>query len=913
MADQRPSLPPEETVNVFTPMGQPENIPVSQLEQATKLGFKVASPEDVLNYKTKEAYGNGFGNVAAATGLGAARGLSFGLSDQFLTKTGMMAPQELKAYKDHQEAASTIGEGLGVLGGAFLAPEAEGVSAAGDALRAAQATGDAAKIAEAGRAASIAKNTLVAGDAINPVSAVSKIGGKIADAALPGLQGAAKILPGALPQAAAKIGAAALGMAGEGALYGAGGSLTEEAMGDPNLNAQKVMSNIGLGALFGGVLGGAFKGLELGVPAAAEAASASLQKAKDAIFKTAEGEVGPLGQIYAKASSFVSGKAEEDIMQALKDRQLGMVSPKENHEMATKLSETLKQHDVDVDKLLRETNKIGRPQEISTLLEGADAGLAHQKYSYLVGQVSELAQKMRADPELYPAFYARKLEDLHAKYAGKLGPESNAAEAFKGLDDLKKRIDLDIKFGREIPAADKEAQTAIMGLRTEVKKGLEDEITWGRAGARQTAFNDAQNAYLNLTGRKGIFRKSFMQPEITRSGAQVYRVSPSKIRTFLGQLGSLTGDEKAQALQRYFEASENLVRESKSTFEASGSAPAQLSKATESFGTVKGAAADAAKQAEHIKRMNRLGAGGHNSYLGESAAIGLGVSNPALGAAIEGFTMLRNPGIAVERLTKLEGMIAKTTKLVNQGAAAAFKGATAGARKVGGLIDQGAVEDWQKSQAQHARLAAQIDHLANDPERMHAMLDTSTRDLHGAAPNTAASLQMGTVRAVSFLASKTPKGPPAMPLSEPYQPSDAEISKFAKYAKAVDHPTEALSQIRYGNLAPETVEALKAVHPDLYAAMSSALMTELVAHKAKKKSISTPTKQSLALFLGQPLDASMTPQAIMANQAAFMGPTPKQNAMGAAPHGHSAGLMKLSGAGSMLTPMQISARRNGKT
>ena len=910
MADERPGLTAEDSVNVFTPHGQPENIPASQLQQALSVGFKVATPEDVLAYKTKQAYGKGFGNAAAAGGLGAARGLTFGLSDQFLTKSGLMAPQEIKAYMEHQAAASNIGEGAGILGGALLAPEAEGASLAADSLRAAQATGDVAKIAEAERALSIAKNTLTAGDAINPVSAASKMAGKITNAVQPGLSAAAGVVPGALPQALAKMGAAGLGAAGEGALYGAGQSITEDALGDPELNASKVMSNIGLGAVFGGALGSAFKGLELGVPAAADAASASLRKAKDAIFKP-EGEVGPLGELFAKTSSFVSGKPEEEIAQALKDRQLGLVSPKENHDLATGLAKTLKEHDVNVDKLLRETNSIGRPQEISTLLEGADTAAAHQKYSFLVNEVKEAAAKMRADPEMYPAFYARKLEDLANKFEGKIGPESDAASAFKALDDLKKRVDTDIKFGREVPAADQPAQSAIREIRTSIKKSLEDEMTWGRAGARQAAFNDAQNAYFNLVGKKGIFRKSFMQPEITRSGQQVYRVSPSKIKTFLGQLGSLNGDEKAQALQRYFEVTENLINESKQTYEAFGQAPSRLGQASESLGAAKSSSGDAAIQAEHIKRMNRLGAGGHNSYLGESAAIGLGVHNPALGAAIEGFTMLRNPGIAIERLTKLEGMVKKTTAMVDKGTRAVFKASAEGANKLKGLIDQGAVVDWQEAQRRHAKLAAEIDHLANDPERMHAMLEGATKEIHGAAPKISQGIQMGAVRAVSFLASKVPKGPPALPLSEPYKPSNAEIAKFAKYAEAVDNPTNVLSQIRDGTLTPEALEAVRNVHPALYSAMSAGLMNQLAAHKGKKQPIAYSTKQSMALFLGQPLDHSMTPKALMSNQAAFLSPGKAQSPAHA---GRSTlgGLSKLSGSNAMLTPMQMSSRRNGK-
>lgn len=63
--------------------------------------------------------------------------------------------------------------------------------------------------------------------------------------------------------AVAKIGT----MSAEGGLFGAGNALSEYALGDPTLDAQKIWSHIGTGMLVGGSLGALGHGLEVGIPA----------------------------------------------------------------------------------------------------------------------------------------------------------------------------------------------------------------------------------------------------------------------------------------------------------------------------------------------------------------------------------------------------------------------------------------------------------------------------------------------------------------------------------------------------------------------------------------------------------------------------------------------------------------------
>jgi hypothetical protein len=76
--------------------------------------------------------------------------------------------------------------------------------------------------------------------------------------------------------AARRVVAAGLGRGVEGAAFGAGGALSEEALGDPDANAQQLLAAVGSGALLGFGVGGAFGA---GVRGLGEARSARAYKA----------------------------------------------------------------------------------------------------------------------------------------------------------------------------------------------------------------------------------------------------------------------------------------------------------------------------------------------------------------------------------------------------------------------------------------------------------------------------------------------------------------------------------------------------------------------------------------------------------------------------------------------------------
>lgn len=217
--------PIDQILNQDQGSGTPLQGSVAQNYQPTPIDdiFKQSAEEDP------------FGGVkAAAAGVG--RGLSFGLSDLALTQTGLVEPETLKSLKEAYPTTSTLSEIGGVVGPALLS----------------------------GGTSLLAGGARIAGTGVRAVSA---IGEKVAAATAKklvqeaGKSTAKKVLGKAI--------AAGLGSAVEGGFYGAGQFISDSALGDPNVNAEKFFSQVGMSALLGGAFGSTFNIAGQGLKAAA--------------------------------------------------------------------------------------------------------------------------------------------------------------------------------------------------------------------------------------------------------------------------------------------------------------------------------------------------------------------------------------------------------------------------------------------------------------------------------------------------------------------------------------------------------------------------------------------------------------------------------------------------------------------
>lgn len=225
-------------VQVVDPYGNLGSMDEKDAKDALQNGFRLPTPDELNSFQEKQQFGDGLGNQVKAGLAGAARSATFGLSDAAMTGSGLVDPKTLEGLKNQHPVTSTVGEIGGIAGMLLGAPEAI-----------------AGKVLGEGGAEAVSL--------MNPVKAVAKAGQVTTEAATPLAERAVSTLvnPSNHPivsKILSQAGAHGLGSAVEGAAYGLGQSVSEASLGDPDMNAEKVLSNVGYSALLAGGMGGVF-------------------------------------------------------------------------------------------------------------------------------------------------------------------------------------------------------------------------------------------------------------------------------------------------------------------------------------------------------------------------------------------------------------------------------------------------------------------------------------------------------------------------------------------------------------------------------------------------------------------------------------------------------------------------------
>jgi hypothetical protein len=175
----------------------------------------------------------------------------------------------------------------------------------------------------------------------------------------------------------------------------------------------------------------------------------------------------------------------------------------------------------------------------------------------------------------------------------------------------------------------------------------------------------------------------------------------------------------------------------------------------------------------------------------------------------------------------------------------------------------------EKSRPDITKQIQRYQDAARDPSVMADRISQATGKLGDNAPKVAASVNSKVASAVSFLASKAPKGSEDMNLLRPEKKkrySDLEKETFSRYLKAVQDPLSVLDDMKANRLTRESVEALKNVYPELY----GQVRTEVIKQAATQKT-AVPYNKSvqLGILFDAPTDVTMTPEMLSALQQSF--------------------------------------------
>jgi hypothetical protein len=144
-----------------------------------------------------------------------------------------------------------------------------------------------------------------------------------------------------------------------------------------------------------------------------------------------------------------------------------------------------------------------------------------------------------------------------------------------------------------------------------------------------------------------------------------------------------------------------------------------------------------------------------------------------------------------------------------------------------------------------ARLQA-IRQIASSPEAIAHQISPA---LWGAAPATVGQSLAQAQKAAQFLLQKAPKDPNlGLPeaLQKPWKPSPVEISRWNSYVDVVEDPVAAVKKMGTGQIAQESLEALRTVYPQMYAEFQAKMLERL----GTEKKLSYQKKLQLSKILG---------------------------------------------------------------
>lgn len=174
------------------------------------------------------------------------------------------------------------------------------------------------------------------------------------------------------------------------------------------------------------------------------------------------------------------------------------------------------------------------------------------------------------------------------------------------------------------------------------------------------------------------------------------------------------------------------------------------------------------------------------------------------------------------------------------------------------------------------RLDKKLKEMQENPQ---AMMDVGG-NLDHYMPDHAAAVPKTAMNAVNYLNSLRPQSTKANPLDAETKPSPQAKAMFDRALNVADAPLSILNHVKEGTLQAQDVINLKNIFPPLYSKLSQRLLQQVTEHTQKGLSIPYNTRMGLSLFLGQPLDSSMTPQGIQSIQSVYAPKQPQQPGQG---------------------------------
>lgn len=829
------NLPPDQTaaqnVVLSDPHGNLQNVDANEAQQALQEGgYSIPDPKAIQDADLKAKYSTVGQQIK--TGLeGAASSATFGASTAAERALGVK-PEDIQGRRKYNPGIHALGQ-IGGLAASNLVPGYGEFADAQEASQAAQKTLEGFKSAQ--------KLVEPGSDAFKAGELATQYAGKNAEEAAQAAKesinplSAQSVMSGTSEQAAQALGlegvqSHAFKGAMESAIFQGGDELSKMFSSDPDQSIQSAVTNVGLAGLIGAPIG------------------------------AAAGKVGDLWE--AKFGGKLS-QGIEDFNSRIKEHL-------NNPDPVGLLGDELKNRYTS-DKAV--FDEVYGPQGLKA--DAIQKLMPHELSDKMVGQAQDFlqqanhfSQEMERNPDLYPRnLSARFNRDLRI-FSDSLSQPTGPADVFNSLQEFKQRMQQNYG-GQFVPKVDPSHDfiSGVRDLGSNIRRSLEDTETWGKAAQVQQDINKAFSEYAG--GKQSPLKQFETKFTSNVNGERV--IDPGKLQTYLNQTGKAGQKIKQEMLGNYLEASENYRNAINKTHEKLGiESPLSQSSLSYTKSTLQDLTPGARLADALVKKgLNRLagetagaaigggvghlfGAGGFGALVGEHALA------PFFSSVLPSLVkpLLENPNSArgLKDAVDMGLNVIKGQSLLNKATKNIFKAGQ-------DVIPSHLIPD----EKQISKLDKTLKSYQENPEKLFDVGGSMGHYL----PQHGTALGQYAANAVNYLNAQRPQIDKKAPLDSEAKPTTAQQAAFNRTLRIAEQPLLVLKQLKEGTLMPKDLMDLKTLNPALYQKISSQIQESLMNHVSEEGSIPYKLRMGLSMFISQPLDSTMTPQAIQLAQASF--------------------------------------------
>lgn len=141
-------------------------------------------------------------------------------------------------------------------------------------------------------------------------------------------------------------------------------------------------------------------------------------------------------------------------------------------------------------------------------------------------------------------------------------------------------------------------------------------------------------------------------------------------------------------------------------------------------------------------------------------------------------------------------------------------------------------------------------------------------------PGHATSIGQTTANAVNYLNAERPKKNKLSPLDIETEPGQAKKAAYERTLGIAQQPLVVMEHVKNGTLILKDIMDLNSLYPELYSGLRTKTMSSMVDHLSKGGTIPYKKRVGLSMFLQQPLDSTLLPDAVASIQMNFANQAP---------------------------------------